>query len=109
MKVRRINDWTFEDEFLDTTRPMVVLFVSAECRACEQALREYHLLAEDYDGVAFREVDLLENPSLASKLLILRVPTTIVYLGGVEVARHVGPGIIGPVRRALAPSLGKES
>jgi thioredoxin 1 len=101
MKIPQLTDWTLQDELAREDEAFVVLFTVTDCRACDRPREEFRLLREGYPDVPFYEIDLAENPSLAKAYDIRQVPTTLVFFGGAEAARHVGPGMTGMVRSSL--------
>lgn len=107
MTVRRIGDWGLEDGLADSRTPMVAMFLFSGSGSQGASVGEMKLLEGAYPDVRFVLIDLAENPSLADRFLIRRMPTTIVFLGGVETARHEGSsGLIRLVRQALGPVSG---
>jgi len=101
MNVKRICDWELEDHLgLDET-PTVVLFIKAGEPSHRTARREFRQIAISRPDARFYEVDLLENPSLAAKFSIRTLPLTLVFAGGVEVARHAGSFQVGTVEGIL--------
>ena len=102
MKVEQIGDWTLEDR-LATDRPIVVMFVKSDGQNIRLLRSEFRHLAEEHQDAKFYEVDLLENPSLTDKYQIPDTPLVLVFVGGVEVARHAGTLIAITVDRVLGP------
>lgn len=102
MSLRRVNDWAL-GELRSGPLPFVAFFSASGCSPCDQAREEIRLLVEAYEDVEFVEIDLEEHPSLIAEYRIEAVPTTVIFLHGSEAIRHVGPGIVRPVRMALGP------
>lgn len=108
MHATQIGDWDLEDRMLIDHRPLVVQFFRTGNRGQEAARAEFEFLADEYPEASFYELDLLENPSVARKYGLIRgiftpTPVTIVFVGGVEQTRHVGPLIANTVKRVLGP------
>ena len=109
MKITQISDWTLEDRLADVPRPIVVTFMRTGERGPDHFREELKYLAESYPDARFYEVDLVENPSVEAKYLLrkknplLRLPLTLVFVGGVERARHAGPLLVRSVEKALGP------
>jgi len=109
MKVTRISDWELEDRLGMDHHPMVVMFSRIGENGSQPPREELQYLAASYPEARFFEVDLLENPSLVRKLGLqkrftrLVLPITVVYVEGVEKARHVGSLLVGVVEQVLGP------
>lgn len=104
MNIEQIGDWSLEDRLAMADRPLVVMFVKSDGQKHSRLRAEFECLAEDHRDAKFYEVDLLENPSLATKYAIPQPPMVLVFVEGVEVARHVGTLIVTTVDRVLGPS-----
>jgi hypothetical protein len=103
MKVKQIGDWTLEDRLAAGGPPVVVLFRMAEGRVDRFRQADFRRIAEEHPEASFYEVDLIENPSLRAKYSIFTTPLTVVFVDGVEVARHPGPFVGAMVVNALGP------
>jgi hypothetical protein len=109
MKVTRICDWDLEDRLAIDRHPIVVMFLMTGEKGLQSPRGELHALADSYPDARFYEIDLLENPSLIQRLELrprffpLALPMTLVFVGGVEKARHVGSLLVGVVEQILGP------
>ena len=109
MRITQIGDWTLEDRLAEDPRPMVVTFMKTGERGPDHVREELRYLAAAYPDARFYEVDLVENPSLEAKYLLqkklefLRLPMTLVFVDGLERARHAGPLLVRSVEKALGP------
>ena len=109
MKVARICDWDLEDRLAVPHHPIVVMFMRTGEKGLESPREELQILAGFYPDSRFFEIDLIENPSLVQKLGLqtrltpLALPMTLVFVGGVERARHVGSLMVGVVEQILGP------
>ncbi|HVE43031.1 MAG TPA: thioredoxin family protein [Planctomycetota bacterium] len=101
MIVRRISDWGLEDRLALDRESLVVLFLESDRREAEIRRYEFRRVAREHPEVAFVEVDLLENPSLAARYSITVTPVVLVFVRGVEAARHVGAWLETTVGRIL--------
>jgi hypothetical protein len=101
MNVRQIGDWALEDRLAMDGAPLVVLFLESGQRANELRRHEFRRVAREHPDVAFVEVDLVENPSLAARLSITSTPLVLVFVRGVEAARHVDGALEEMVGRVL--------
>ena len=81
--VLELTDATFEQEVLQTERPVVVDFWApwcGPCRAVEPVLRQ--LEDEHGESVTFARLDIDENLQTASRYDVLSIPTVILFEGG---------------------------
>jgi hypothetical protein len=101
VKVRQIGDWVLEDRLTAGGSAVVVLFMEAGHRAADLRRYEFRRVASEHPEVPFYEVDLMENPSLVKRYSLEMWPVVLVFVHGVEVARHVGGQIEATVGRAL--------
>jgi hypothetical protein len=105
----QISDWALEDRLAGDPRPTVVTFVKTGERSPAAVVEELRYLADVYPDARFYEVDLVENPSVEQKYQLrkgpaqLRLPLTLVFVQGVERARHAGPLLVRCVEKALGP------
>jgi hypothetical protein len=101
VKATRIGDWQLTDRIQTDPRPIVVLFVDTSTDRDTRARVEFKELAQVYPAALFFEIDLLENPSLIQAFGLSRWPVTLVFVGGLEVARHIGSELMASVARVL--------
>jgi thiol-disulfide isomerase/thioredoxin len=101
VKVEQIGDWTLEDRLAMHGPPLVVMFFRIDERRQRMLQGEFRRLAEEHRDARFYEVDLVENPSLATKYSIATLPMVLVFVDGVEVGRHAGMRVSPMVDRVL--------
>lgn len=101
MKVARISDWALEDRLLLDGPPLVVMFLEADKRSTDLRRWEFRRVAREHPDARFVEVDLVENPALAQRYAITAAPIVLVFIHGVEVARHAGAHFEATVDRVL--------
>src|SRR5689334_5945307 len=104
MKVRQISDWALEDQLAVDGTTLVVLFMESGHRPTDIRRYEFRRVAREHPEVAFVEVDLLENPSLAGRFSLSGAPVVLVFVRGAEVARHFGGQLETTVGRILGPT-----
>ncbi len=81
--IKDVTDATFEDEVLNSDRPVVVDFWAAWCAPCKLLAPELERLAEKYDGaVRVVKVDVDANPGLSQVLNIMSLPTVAFFRPG---------------------------
>jgi thiol-disulfide isomerase/thioredoxin len=103
MNVRQISDWALEDRLAIDGAPLVVLFMESGRRAGDLRRYEFRRVAREHPDVAFVEVDLVENPSLAARYSITDTPVVLAFVRGVEAARHLGGGLEATLGKILGP------
>ena len=76
---------------VDQNRILVLHLFTSNCPACHTYAPAFHQVAAKYgDRVAFAELNLDEDPALASYMGVQAVPTTLFFVDGREVHRIVG-------------------
>ena len=103
MRIEQIGDWALEDRLAIGDRPLVVMFAKTGGPRNALFRTEFRNVAEAHPEARFYEVDLLENPSLRAKYKLSKPPMILIFVQGVEVARHVGSGIAPTLDRVLGP------
>ncbi len=87
----QVNDENFEQEVLQSPKPVIVDFWAAWCGPCRALAPVIEALATEYDGqVRFAKLDVDENPELALTYRVQGIPTLILFFGGREIGRFVG-------------------
>ncbi|MFM2105810.1 MAG: hypothetical protein RL338_842 [Chloroflexota bacterium] len=80
--VREVTDATFEQEVLNSPRPVVVDFWATWCGPCKLVAPEMERLAEKYAGtVDVVKVDVDANPALSRQFNIMSIPTIAFFPG----------------------------
>jgi thioredoxin 1 len=90
-KVKAVSDSSFEEEVLQSEKPVLVDFWAEWCAPCRMLAPTVEAVAEQYRecaGVVKLNVD--ENPSTAGAYGIKGIPTLILFREGKEVERVVG-------------------
>ena len=103
MRIEQIGDWTLEDRLGIGRGPIVVRFMETGEKA-GASRRDFLRAAKVHPNARFYEIDLVENPSLAGRYSIAKVPMVIVFINGTEVARQAGDLVGTTVDRALNDS-----
>lgn len=101
-----VTDDTFQQEVLDSERPVLVDFWAPWCGPCRMVAPIVEELADEYDGkVAFYKLNTDENPKVASQFGIRSIPTLLVFKGGQAVGQIVGFRPKGDLKKRLDEAL----
>ena len=78
-----ITEENFENEVLNSDKPVLVDFWASWCGPCRMLGPIIEEIANDYEGkVKVGKVNVDEQPNLASKYGIASIPTVIVFKNG---------------------------
>jgi thioredoxin 1 len=89
--VSEVTDTNWENEVLQSDRPVLVDFWAAWCGPCRMLAPTVEAVAEKYQGTAkVVKLNVDENVDTPAKYGIRGIPTLILFNKGQEVDRHVG-------------------
>ncbi|AUS97581.1 thioredoxin [Clostridium thermosuccinogenes] len=90
-KIIVISDSNFEQEVLQSDKPVLVDFWAQWCGPCRAVSPIMDELAEDYDGKAkVAKVNVDEQGEIANRYKIMSIPTVMVFKGGQMVEKVIG-------------------
>jgi len=101
---QQVTDFTFEQEVLKSTVPVLVDFWAPWCGPCRMVAPVVDEIASEFDGqIKVVKVNTDENPKVASDYGIRSIPTLMVFKGGDRVDMVVG----AVPKKTLAETLAK--
>jgi thioredoxin len=90
-KLKAVSDGSFEQEVLNSDKPVLVDFWAEWCGPCRMLTPTVEAVAEKFvDTAKVVKLNVDENPATAGTYGIKGIPTLIVFKEGKEVERVVG-------------------
>ena len=91
MAALHITKENFENEVLQSDKPVLVDFWAEWCGPCRMLTPLVNELSQEYEGKALvGKVDVDSNPGIAAKYGIRNIPTILFMKGGQVVDKQVG-------------------
>jgi thioredoxin 1 len=86
-----VSDETFQDEVLNSDKPVLVDFWADWCGPCRMIAPHVKAIAGEYDDVLkVAKLDVDENPAIPGRYGIVGIPTLMLFKGGEVVERITG-------------------
>jgi thioredoxin 1 len=86
-----VTDATFEQEVVNSDKPVIVDFWAVWCGPCKMIAPIMEEFASEYDGkVKIAKVDVDNNPNVAVKFGIRSIPTVLFFKDGKIVEQVIG-------------------
>ena len=90
MAALNINKNNFQEEVLNSDRPVLLDFWAPWCGPCRMVGPFIDELAEEMPNVKFVKIDIDKNTEVAAKLGVMSIPNMIVFKDGNIVNRQIG-------------------
>ena len=90
MNVISVTTETFEQEVLNSDKPVLVDFNAEWCGPCRMLKPAIDQLSEEREDVKFVSVNIDDEDQLAEKYNVASIPCLVLFMDGKEEARSVG-------------------
>ncbi|HKM22941.1 MAG TPA: thioredoxin [Lachnospiraceae bacterium] len=90
MAALHITKENFEQEVLQSDKPVLVDFWASWCGPCRMLLPVIEELADEDTGAKICKINIDEQPELAEQFKVMTIPTLIVFKNGEVVTSSIG-------------------
>ena len=90
MSVIHINKSNFQNEVLDSEKPILLDFWASWCGPCRMVSPIVDEIASERGDIKVGKVNVDEQPELAAQFGVMSIPTLVVMKGGKVVNQIVG-------------------
>jgi len=108
MALIKINKDQFKQEVLDQKGIVFVDFYAEWCGPCKMTEPIIHEISEEMKEVKFVQVNVDNNPDLASQYSVFSIPTFIIFKNGQTLSQFVGAmgkeAFLGEINKARTSS-----
>ena len=106
MSALNINKSNFQDEVVNSDRPVLLDFWAPWCGYCRRIGPAYDKIAEEYgEALTVGKVNIDDNPELEESEQIEVIPTLVLYRDGKAVDSIVAPESKAAIDRFLKAAL----
>ena len=89
-KVVTITKDNFEEEVLNSSKPVLVDFWASWCGHCRMVSPIVDEIAEEIDSIKVGKINVDEEQDLAARYQVMSIPTLMLFKGGSAVKTAVG-------------------
>ncbi len=91
MTATHVTDGSFENDVIESSKPVVVDFWAEWCGPCKQISPALEEIAEEMSGeVTVAKINIDENPQVPGKYGVRGIPTLMIFQDGQVTATKVG-------------------
>jgi thioredoxin 1 len=90
MKITKINEDNFDQEVLQSDRPVIVDFYADWCGPCKMISPLLEEIAYQQSAIKIAKLDVDAHPQLAQQFGVMSIPTIIAFKDGKEYKRRIG-------------------
>ena len=90
MSALNINKNNFEQEVLNSEKPVLVDFWASWCGPCRMVVPIVEKIAEEYPEYKVVKVNVDEEPELAAQFEVMSIPSLLIFRNGEVVNKSVG-------------------
>lgn len=90
MAVLHVNKDNFQQEVLESSKPVLLDFWATWCMPCRMLSPILDEIAEETDEFKICKINVDEEGELAMQFKVMSIPTLVVMKNGVEVERSLG-------------------
>ena len=101
MAAINVTKHNFQEEVLNSDKPVLVDFWASWCGPCRSVLPIVEEIAEEYDDIKVCKINVDEEIELASQYRVMSIPTLVVMEKGQEVKRAMGARSKGSILAML--------
>jgi len=90
MSIIAVTDSAFDQEVLQSDKPVIVDFWAEWCGPCKQFGPVFEDVSNNMENVTFAKVNIDENPEAPTKYGVRGIPTMLMFKNGEVAAMKVG-------------------
>ena len=104
--IMELNDSNWEKKIEKGEKPCVVMFSSPTCPYCKQMRPSFEEYAKEFkEKIIFAEVDITQNPTIASRYGVMGTPTFKFFCNGKPVYEITGAIYPHLIKKAVEDTL----